>query len=86
LVQSYLGGLGRIGGGTFTASGQAATATPASAPPAQPVQPAPAAQTATHTDAQVQIDALKKQMDAMKAELHHSQLQIDKLSKRKKNT
>jgi hypothetical protein len=69
LVQSYLGGMGKIAGGAGQGtSGPAPSSAEAKAKP----------------DAQSQIDALKKQMEDMQQELKRSQDQISKLSKRKK--
>ena len=74
LVQSYLGGMGNIRGGGGSTGGQDTTSP---APPAH--------QEKTQSDAQTQIDALKKQMEAMRQDLKHSQDQIEKLTKRKKD-
>jgi hypothetical protein len=69
LVQSYLGGMGKIaGGGSQKTSGPAPSSAEAKAQP----------------DAQSQIDVLRKQMEDMQQELKRSQDQISRLSKRKK--
>ena len=73
LVQSFLGGTGRIGGGGGSTGGQD-TSGPAPAVPQAKAQP----------DTQAQIQSLKKQMEGMQEELKRSQEQIDKLNKRKK--
>jgi hypothetical protein len=78
LVQSYLSGLGGIGtvaGSRFGAATTVASGQQPAAPSSQPGAP---------PDTQAQIQALKTQLDAMRADLKSSQDQIDKLSKGKK--
>jgi hypothetical protein len=71
LVQSYVSGVGAIGG----ISGFRTGAQPPGAPPAQP---------AAQPDTQAQIDDLKTQVETLRADLKSSQDQIDKLRKSKK--
>jgi hypothetical protein len=74
LVQSFLGGMGNIRGAGGSTGGQDTTGFAPAAP-----------QEKTESDAQTQIDALKKQMETMRQDLKRSQDQIEKLSKRKKD-
>jgi hypothetical protein len=76
LAQSYLGGMGKAGTVFRNAEAKSgpAPATPASAP------------AKAQADMQEQIEALKKQMSAMQEDLKRSHDQIEKLSKRKKDS